>query len=82
MSTSLAGADARLIAENSALTERLHKLAPVLTGMVHDLAAARRENAALRRENLRLKAQIARPPAQAGDFAGRGQAAPRRRVAA
>jgi len=49
----------RLAAENAALSERLQRLAPVLAGIVRDLAAARRENASLRRENLRLRALLA-----------------------
>ncbi len=53
------GAGDALLAENAALTERLRRLAPVLAGMVHDLAQARRENAALKRENVRLQALVA-----------------------
>lgn len=55
------GAEARVVADNEALAERLRRLAPVLTSMVHELAAVRRENAALRRENLRLQALLAGP---------------------
>jgi hypothetical protein len=52
------------MAENELLAERIRRLAPALTEMVHDLAEARRQNAALRRENLRLRDLLdARPRA-------------------